>query len=160
MPADVRLHAKGAPVSVNQAILIYYDGSTEGKRALYRAGEMAFSPGAEIHVLAVVDVMSAIVSSAGLLSDIACSDIVKKTWSVLDEALDHLSAKDIAACGHLGYGQVVECIARYANLVDADVIIIGYRLRRGLSTWWRSNRAHIELLEHAVGRAIMAVPTA
>jgi nucleotide-binding universal stress UspA family protein len=148
----------GVPVSHPQSILVYYDGSVEAKSALDRIGELALSSGRAIHVLAVIDIVSAVASSVGMLSDIACSHIVAATSDMLDKALLHLTAQGAIAHGHVSYGRPADCIARHAALVNADVIVIGYRGRRGRKRWWSSGLELDELRERADGRTILALP--
>jgi nucleotide-binding universal stress UspA family protein len=127
----------GNPVSKVTSILIYYDGSVEARCALRRAAELVRSCESEVHVLAVAETLSAIAASAGLLTDVAYGEIIDRAWHTLDEALADLGAHGTDARGYVSHGRVVDCIARQAALVDADLIVIGYRHRRSLQRWWR-----------------------
>lgn len=145
-------------MSRTQSILIYYDGSAEAKCALSRTEDLALSRGGEVHVLTVAETLSAIVASAGMLSDVACSDILTKAWHTLDEALVQLTTHGTSARGYVSHGRVVDCIAHHAALVDADMIVVGYRYRRGMERWWTPRSALEELAMHAHGRPVLAVP--
>jgi nucleotide-binding universal stress UspA family protein len=144
--------------SRHPSVLVYYDGSTEALLALERLALLASLRRATIHVLAVADMTTAIVSTAGALTDAACSDMISAAWRLLDDALARLRANGIRACGDVAHGRVPECIARQAALVDADVIVIGYRHRHGWRRWFGARPLHLELLEGAGGRTVMAVP--
>jgi nucleotide-binding universal stress UspA family protein len=147
-------------MSQPRSILVYYDGSAEAKCALERTGKLALSCGKEVHVLVVTDTVSAIASSAGMLSGAACSDMVEATSVMLNEAVLHLTAQGTAPRGHTSQGVVVDCITRHAALVDADMIVIGYRKVRGLAKWLISHPTLDELVERSAGRTVVAVPAA
>jgi hypothetical protein len=84
--------------------------------------------------------------------------MISTAWRLLDDALARLRAKGIQACGNVAHGRVPECIARQAMIVDAQVIVIGYRHRNGWRRWFGARPVHLELLESAGGRTVMAVP--
>jgi nucleotide-binding universal stress UspA family protein len=142
-----------------QNILIYYDGSEEAESALRRVGGLGSALTAQIHVITVADMASAIAWSAGMLSHIAYDRLESTARLVLDEALDTMTQCGIVAAGHMAYGNVVDSIVKRADLLNADVIVVGHRRRRGLARWWSTSPTHAELLERASGRAVMAVPT-
>jgi nucleotide-binding universal stress UspA family protein len=140
-----------------QPILISYDGSAEARSALNRAGEFALTCGREIYVLAVVDTASAVASSLGMAGSTAYVEIASATAILLDEAVLCLKARGTTVHGHVSLGRVVDCIAEHAAIVDADVIVLGYRQRSRLARWWDSGPTMDELLVRA-GRTVMTVP--
>jgi nucleotide-binding universal stress UspA family protein len=142
----------------HQSILIYYDGSQEAGSALRRMGRLASAPTTQIHVLTVADTTSAIAWSTGMMSDLTYIEIEATAQMVLNEALDMLTKSGIMAAGHVAFGNVVDSIVQRADLLNADVIVVGHRGRRGLARWWSTSPTHAELLERASGRAVMAVP--
>ncbi len=56
-----------------QKILLCYDGTLEGRKALRCGADLALELKAETHLLSVVDMRSTIAQSAGLLTDVACA---------------------------------------------------------------------------------------
>jgi nucleotide-binding universal stress UspA family protein len=142
------------------SILVYYDGSAEAKCALERTGKLASSCGKKVHVLVVTDTVSAIASSAGMLSGAAYSVMVGATSVILDEAVLHLTAQGTVPRGHASQGGVVDAITRHAALVDADMIVVGYRRLRGLAKWLSSYPTLDQLVERSAGRTVVAVPVA
>jgi nucleotide-binding universal stress UspA family protein len=139
-------------------MLIYYDGSEEAGSALRRVGRLAPALAAQIHVLTVADIASAMAWSTGMLTDIAYDRIESAARLVLHEALDIMTKSGLMAAGHVAFGNVVDSIVKHADLLNADVIVVGHRSRRGLARWWSASPTHAELLERASGRAVMAVP--
>ena len=142
----------------DQRILIYYDGSAEAKSALVRAGRMAVALDAHTHVLTVVDTGTSVVSTAGLLCDLAYVGIENTTRDLLKEALDQMSESGIVVSGHIAVGNVVESIARHAEMLDVDLLVVGYRNRRGFARWLGAAATYTGLVERAKGRTVVTVP--
>jgi Universal stress protein family len=83
-------------------------------------------------------------------------EIASATAILLDEAVLCLKARGTTVHGHVSLGRVVDCIAEHAAIVDADVIVLGYRQRSRLARWWDSGPTMDELLVRA-GRTVMTV---
>src|ERR1700721_3990100 len=66
-------------------ILLCYDGSREGRKALRCGADLALDLKAETHLLSVVDMRSSIAQSAGLLTDVACGSFEKTARDILQE---------------------------------------------------------------------------
>jgi nucleotide-binding universal stress UspA family protein len=134
----------------DQRILIYYDGTEEARSAL----------DAHTHVLTVVDTGAAIMSTAGLLCDLAYVGIENTTRDLLKEALDHMKASDIMVTGHIAVGNVVNSIAQHAEMLDADLLVVGHRIRRGIARWLGGPATYSELVERSKGRTVITVALA
>jgi len=119
-----------------QRILLCYDGSREGRKALRQGAELALELKAETHVLAVVNMRSSIAQSAGLLTDVACSQFEQAARDILQEGVDKLKERGINAHGHFAFGNPIDEIARCAEQVKADLVIVGHRARGALARWW------------------------
>lgn len=139
-------------------LLVYYDGSLESKSALLRATRLGCALAATVHVLSVMDIGSAIGSSVGYVSDMACVQMEGATKRLLEEALDHLRESGTIARGYVAAGNVVDSMAKYAGLVNADLLVLGHRNPRGLARWWAQPSHHAELVKRAAGRAVITVP--
>jgi nucleotide-binding universal stress UspA family protein len=139
-------------------LLIYYDGSPESRSALLRVTRLGYALTATVHVLSVVDVGSAVCCTAGYLSDMMCLQMEGTARQVLAEALDHLRDCGTVARGYVAVGSVVDNMARYAGLLNADLLVLGHRNPRGLARWWSQPSHHAELVKRAVGRAVITVP--
>ncbi|CAB3775922.1 hypothetical protein LMG28614_00110 [Paraburkholderia ultramafica] len=139
-------------------LLVYYDGSPESRSALLRVSRLAYALSATVHVLSLVDLGWAIGSSLGNLSDVACLQIEGAVKQTLQEALDHLSESGTVARGYVAAGSVVDNMARYAGLLNADLLVLGHRNPRGMARWWGQPSNHAELVKRAAGRAVITVP--
>ena len=143
-------------------LLLYYDGSPESRSALLRVTRLGHALAATVHVLSVVDIEAAIGYSVGFISNMACLQLEGEARRLLNDALAHLEECGIVALGHVATGSVVDSMARYAGLLDADLLVLGHRNPRGLARWWgqaaRLAAPHVALLERAAGRAVITVP--
>ncbi|WP_206001956.1 universal stress protein [Paraburkholderia aromaticivorans] len=139
-------------------LLVYYDGSPESRSALLRVTRLGYALTATVHVLSVVDIGSAVGSSLGYLSDVACSQMEGAARQILKEALNHLRESGTVACGYVAVGNVVDSMANYAGLLNADLLVLGHRNPRGLARWLGQPSNHAELVKRAAGRAVITVP--
>jgi nucleotide-binding universal stress UspA family protein len=151
-------HDSRVPMPDHYNLLVYYDGSPESRSALLRATRLGCALTATIHVLSVVDIGSAVGSSVGYVTDMACVQMEGATKLVLKEALDHLRESGTVAHGYVAAGNVVDSMARYAGLLDADLLVLGHRNPRGLARWLGQPSNHAELVKRAAGRAVITVP--
>jgi nucleotide-binding universal stress UspA family protein len=117
-------------------ILLCYDGSLEGRKALRCGADLALDLQAETHLLSVVDMRSSIAQSAGLLTDVACSRFEETAREILQEGVNWLTERGVKAEGHFAFGYPIDEIAGLANELGADLVVVGHRCRSGLSRWW------------------------
>jgi nucleotide-binding universal stress UspA family protein len=123
-------------MSSYRKILLCYDGSREGRKALRCGADLAIDMNAETHVLAVVNMHSSIAQSGGMLTDIACRKFEDAARDVLQEGVDKLAARGLVAHGHFAFGDPSEEISALARKLGVDLVVIGHRPRTGLARWW------------------------
>ncbi|WP_083245585.1 universal stress protein [Paraburkholderia nodosa] len=140
-----------------QSILVYYDGSEESQQALNRIPELRWQGAGELHVLAVADISTALISTAGIVTDLAYSTYLSNTSQLLDNALCRLKSKGIRASGYLSHGTVVDSVVHYAERLNAGLIVAGFRHRQGISRLWRGRPWQFDLIERLVGRMVVIV---
>jgi nucleotide-binding universal stress UspA family protein len=117
-------------------ILLCYDGSREGRKALRDGACLALDLKAETHVLAVVDMRSSIAQSAGLLTDMACGRFEDAARDILREGVDWLTERGVPAVGHFAFGHPIDEISGLAESLNVDLVVVGHRCRSGLARWW------------------------
>jgi nucleotide-binding universal stress UspA family protein len=117
-------------------ILLCYDGSREGRKALRCGADLALDLKAETHLLSVVDMRSSIAQSAGLLTDVACGRFEETAREILQEGVNWLTERGVQAHGHFAFGHPIDEIANLANEMQVDLVVVGHRCRTGLSRWW------------------------
>ncbi|WP_080435019.1 universal stress protein [Burkholderia ubonensis] len=116
-------------------ILLCYDGTIEGRKALRCGANLALNLEAETHLLSVVDMRSSVAQSAGFLTDVTCGFFVEAARDGLREGVNLLRERGVRAEGHFAFGYVLDEIANLASELKVDLIVIGHRCRSGLSRW-------------------------
>src|SRR3989337_4577 len=103
-------------------ILLAYNGSQEGKRALLECADLASFLGAETHLLAVASMPPSLFLTEGFVPEELLEEEKKRTKAVLDAGIKSLTDKGFKAAGPLAVGEPVEEICRAAKEVGADLI--------------------------------------
>ena len=131
-------------------ILLAYDGSDAGQKALLDCQDLAQWSGAELALIAVMPSAMSFVGLEGGVYDIELEEREKKKYrAVLDEGLRRLSDAGYAARGELVAGEAVDEITRAARKLQADLIVVGHKhLDSWAARWWRGSISGA-LIEHA-----------
>ncbi|HET7674478.1 MAG TPA: universal stress protein [Gammaproteobacteria bacterium] len=119
-------------------IVLAYDGSLGGRRALREGAEVAIKFGSATHLLAVMK--PAFGTQIGHGFDIGhMTDTELKHYSdTLDEGVAMLKGWGLEATGHLVRGDPVAEISRLAAEVAADLVVVGHGSHGALARWWRT----------------------
>src|SRR5256885_2172922 len=96
-------------------ILLAYNGSHEGKRALLECGDLAGFLNAETHLLAVASMPPSLFLTEGFVPEELLEEEKKRTQTVSDEGTRTLRDRGYNAAGHLAVGQPVEGSCRLAQ---------------------------------------------
>jgi nucleotide-binding universal stress UspA family protein len=136
MPFAAPVAARRTTMASYRKILLCYDGSREGRKALRDGANLALDLKAETHVLAVVDMRSSIAQSAGLLTDMACGRFEDAARDILREGVEWLTERGVKAEGHFAFGHPIDEIAGLAQSLQVDLVVVGHRCRTGLARWW------------------------
>jgi nucleotide-binding universal stress UspA family protein len=131
-------------------ILVAYDGSEAGQKALLDSQEMAQLGNAELHLVAVMPPASALIGGEGYVYDPRIEEEERREYkNILEEGLRRLSDAGRAARGEVLVGDAVDEIARYATKISADLIVVGHKhLGSWAARWWRGSVSKA-LIEHA-----------
>ena len=116
-------------------ILLAYDGSIEGRRALLEGTEIAKRFDAMTHLLAVIKTDVGTAMAQGL----AAAEPGEKTQyyqGTLSEGVKFLGSQGLEAEGHAVHGEPVDEIVKFAKRVSADLVVVGHRTRGTLARWW------------------------
>jgi len=122
-------------------ILLAYDGSREGRRALREGALWAKRSGAEVFVLAITAPMASVDPMGAPLPPTGEHE------EILREGLAKAAEFGLKAKGEVVTGQPVDIIRRYANGWKADLVVVGHRKRQLLERWW-SGPSHSVLSDH------------
>jgi nucleotide-binding universal stress UspA family protein len=130
---------------VFKRVLLCYDGTVAGRRALLRGAELAVLLNSEVHVLSIVQAEgpSAAVM-AGAAGHACLIDDEEDHRKLLGESLEWLSARGVSAKGSLASGDTSDAIVTFAEKLGIDLIVLGHYPRPVGGSWWTSrNRASL-----------------
>jgi len=131
-------------------ILLAYDGSEPGQKALLDAKEIAQWGGAEISLVAVMPPASALMGGEGYVYDPRLEKEEEQRYrNILDEGLKRLAALGYTARGEVLIGDAVDEVTEYGKSINADLIVVGHKhLDSWAARWWRGSVSKT-LIEHA-----------
>ena len=123
-----------------QKILLAYNGSQEGKRALFECAELAVFHHAQTHLLAVASMPPSLFLTEGFVPEELLEEEKKRTQVVLDEGIRSLTEKGFQTTGHLAVGEPVEEICRLAKDLGVDLIVVGHNQNTSFAArWWKGS---------------------
>ena len=93
-------------------VLLAYDGSESGRRALLECADINDLLHAEIHLLAVAPIAATLFVAEGFVADVPQEEENERFAEVLKEGLDQLKSRGVTAEGHLVTGDAVREISR------------------------------------------------
>ena len=131
-------------------IVLAYDGSQPGQKALLDGEEIALWSRSEMFLVAVMPPPAALIGGEGFVYDARGEEEERKRYeAILGEGLRKLSESGHRARGEVVVGDAVDEITRYAREVDADLIVVGHKhLDSWAARWWRGSVSKT-LIEHA-----------
>ena len=131
-------------------ILLAYDGSDAGQKALLDCGDLAQWGQSEVCLVAVMPSAMSFVGLEGGVYDVELEEREKKKYrGVLDDGLRRLEEAGWASQGEVVTGEAVEEITKAARKIGADLIIVGHKhLDSWAARWWRGSISGA-LIEHA-----------
>ncbi len=116
-------------------VLLCYDGTAEGRRALRQGGDVVLCMKSEAYLLAICPNLVASAIPEGVTPELVrCED--DRAQALLDEGVQWLRDRGVAAEGSVESGHAVDCIAEVAERTGADLIVVGHRHRSRLARWW------------------------
>ena len=130
-------------------ILLAYNGSQEGKRALLECAEFAEFHHAETHLLAVASMPASLFLTEGFVPEELLEEEKKRTQVVLEEGIKSLTDKGFKAIGHLAVGEPVEEICRLAKDLGADLVVVGHNQNTSFAARWWKGSVGASLLDYA-----------
>ena len=121
-------------------VLMCYDGSDEGRRALKRGAELAMLVGAKVHVLSIIP---ANINASLMLAQATghgCSvDVEREYHQTLAESIEWLKIRGVDAAGSVVHGDTIEAIGSCAKKMNADLIVVGHYPKAAGGRWWSSS---------------------
>jgi nucleotide-binding universal stress UspA family protein len=115
-------------------VLLAYDGSIEGRRALREGAKLAQLCRAEVFLLAVVELSSIVTPDAGLT--IPIDQQTENYRATLAEGVERLKALGFSPVARLEAGDPGQKIADFAEEIGANLVVVGHRRQGALARWW------------------------
>jgi nucleotide-binding universal stress UspA family protein len=138
-------------------VLLAYDGSVEGRRALREGAALALRCDSEVFLLAVIDNSFSLATVDGAYA-LAINEEQTAYQAVLDEGVQRLRALGFAPEFRLGWGRPGEVIVAVAQEIGADLVVAGHRRKGALAQWW-SDSVGIYVIKH-IGCSVLIGQTA
>jgi len=131
-------------------IVLAYDGSDSGQRALLDCNELAQWSHATLSLVAVMPSTMGFVAMEGSIYDPEVEQRERSRFqAILADGLRRLADTGFTANGELLVGDSVEEITNYARKISADLIVVGHKhLDSWAARWWRGSISSA-LIEHA-----------
>jgi nucleotide-binding universal stress UspA family protein len=116
-------------------VLLCYDGTAEGRKALREGADVAIAMHSETFLLAICRDTVAATPPEGMTPElVTCQhDIAAE---LLREGVEKLAAHGLTVQGELVIGDPLEQIPAAAKRLNVDLIVVGHRIRGRLARWW------------------------
>jgi nucleotide-binding universal stress UspA family protein len=139
-------------------ILLAYDGSEAGQKALLESRELAQWGQSELHLIAVMPPPAAFIGGEGGVYDLGLEEQERKEYQgVLEDGLRRLRESGHSVKGDVVVGEAVVEIADYAKKVNADLIVVGHKhLDSWAARWWRGSVSKA-LIEEAACNVLVVI---
>ncbi len=136
-------------------ILLCYDGTVEGRRALRQGAEVAIAMQSSVFLLAICRSMVVASAPEGVTPQlVACQEDSAK--ALLNEGVTWIRERGITADGALVYGDPLVHIPQVAARIGADLVVVGFRYRSRFARWW-SHSEQGTLLDHISCSLLVAI---
>jgi nucleotide-binding universal stress UspA family protein len=131
-------------------VLLAYDGSESGQKALLDGLDIAQWSHAELLLVAVMPPITPLVPVEGAVYHAEYEEQMKEKYkAILADGLGRLAASGSSAKGEVLIGESVDQITKAARKVNADLIVVGHKhLGSWAARWWRGSKSPA-LIEHA-----------
>ena len=131
-------------------ILLAYDGSEAGQKALLDCGDLANLSGAELSLIAVMPLhMGSIGLEVGVYDQAAEERERERYQAILDSGIARRAGAGHKVTGEVVAGDSVSEITRHASKINADLIVVGHKHLDGWAARWWQGAISGALIEHA-----------
>lgn len=139
-------------------ILLAYDGTEAGQKALLDTREIADWSRSELFLVAVMPPPAAFIGGEGGVYDTGLEEAERKEYQgILDDGLRRLLESGHQVSGELLIGDAVTEIADYAARIKCDLVVVGHKHLEGWAKrWWRGSVSK-SLIEHAPCNVLVVI---
>ena len=122
-------------------VLLCYDGSDLGRRALRHGAELAIYMGSSVSLLAIIPpAVNEGLRLSGVSGHMCTVDVEGGYRSILDESIAWLKERGVNASPYLAHGEAIETIVAHAKRLNCDLIVVGQYPAPGATRWWSSDK--------------------
>jgi nucleotide-binding universal stress UspA family protein len=116
-------------------ILLAYDGSLEGRKALREGALLAKRCDAEIYLLSVASGGAGVQLADGAYAGAGAQHhAILKT--IFDDSVNRLKLMGFSPIARLVEGDPADEIRKFAIEISADLVVVGHRRKTLLERWW------------------------
>jgi nucleotide-binding universal stress UspA family protein len=139
-------------------ILLAYDGSESGQKALLDCQDLAQWAHSELTLVTVMPLnMDVMGMGVGVYDPQMMEREKQALQAVLDEGMQRLRAAGHAATGEVLVGETVDELTKHARKISADLIVVGHKhLDSWAARWWRGSISRT-LIEHSPCSVLVAI---
>ncbi|MEO5700365.1 MAG: universal stress protein [Casimicrobiaceae bacterium] len=120
-------------------ILVAYNGAPESRAAVEEAARLAADPGVELHIAAVMNTAAYLVAGE-YVPEMTLAAGREELESDLKSVEASLVARKLDVRVHLVVGEPVDVIARLAESLGIDLLILGHSRSKSFAMrWWRGS---------------------
>ncbi|WP_020070501.1 universal stress protein [Paraburkholderia caledonica] len=132
-------------------ILLCYDATREGRRALRHGASLAELMNAETHLLAVLT-SPTWSQGADIASAVPFDTLEQSAREILCDGIEKLAARGVVATSHFAIGDPLDHIPLFARELKADLVVVGHRRSGPVRRWWsgRNDRLLLDRVSCAV----------
>lgn len=121
-------------------VLLAYDGSVEGARALREGALLARSCGSRVTLLCIVPETAGTRMAEGVYPSALGQQQMDDYKSLLERAVGVLTEMGFRPESRLLCGEPSPVIAAVAREIKADLIVVGHHTEGMLSRWWSGSK--------------------
>ena len=142
-----------------QRILLAYDGSPTGQKALLGFQDLSQWQQAKLTLLTVVPTLEMETGAVemGYISQPLSPTHELETQQLLDAGVQFLSGLGFRADGVVLKGETIREITRYAREQQADLIVVGHKHEKNLLRRWWSGSTAKSLVEESPCNVLIVV---
>ena len=139
-------------------ILLAYDGSKSGQKALLDCRDIAQWSQAALTLIAVTPLYMDLIGVEGGVYDRTLAEHEKEKYTgILGDGLRQLADSGYQAQGEVLVGETVDEISKFARKMDADLIVVGHKHLEGWAArWWRGSVSK-SLIENAPCNVLVVI---
>lgn len=122
-------------MSAFNRILLCYDATREGRKALRQAAALVEQMRPETHLLAILN-STAWLQGTDITAAVPPDVVEQSAREILQDGIARLAARGVIATGHFAIGHPLEQIPEFVKELNIDLVVVGHRHSGMLRRWW------------------------